>query len=291
MADGVEREIDIRLQPAVQDHEEVQSTTAGRHAAFALTGTPRTLPLPSRLMRSASGGGDIASMLESGEFIRLLVVDDQPLIRAGLTALLRATPGVDVVGEAADGEQAIAAAKESRPDVVLMDVRMPGTNGLTATRQIIASGGGDGPHVLVLTTFDLDEYVYEALRAGASGFLLKDVPPERLLNAIATVAGGDMLLTPRVVHRLVDTFCRRSDATPRQPRSLDVLTTREVEVLRLVARGMSNTEIASQLVISEATVKTHLNRTMAKLSLASRAQAVVIAYESGLVTPARLSTA
>ncbi|MFI9205892.1 response regulator [Streptomyces sp. NPDC053048] len=225
------------------------------------------------------GGGD-------GADVRVLVVDDQILIRAGVAALLRAAPGMTVVGEAADGEEAVALAAHLRPDVVLMDIRMPGLSGIDATERILAQASGPAPRVLVLTTFDLDEYVYAALRAGAAGFLLKDVDPRRLLAAVAAVAGGDALFAPSVTRRLVETFTRRPDvpaAAP--PDSLRTLTCREREVLRLTGRGLSNAEIAAELVIGEATVKTHLNRAMTKLNLCSRAQAVVVAYESGLVTP------
>ncbi|QHC23408.1 response regulator [Streptomyces sp. GS7] len=224
---------------------------------------------------------------------RVLVVDDQFLIRAGLVGLLRAAPGVEVVGEAADGEEAVALATRTRPDVILMDIRMPGLNGIQATERILAraatEGDGPAPRILVLTTFDLDEYVYGALRAGASGFLLKDSGPERLLAAVAAVGGGDALFAPSVTRRLVEAFARQAGtgagggAEP--PPSLAALTTREVEVLKLIARGLSNLEIADRLYISEATVKTHLNRTMTKLDLDSRAQAVVVAYETGLVAP------
>ncbi|MGW6533990.1 response regulator [Streptomyces venezuelae] len=221
--------------------------------------------------------------------IRVLVVDDQFLIRAGLVGLLRAAPGVEVVGEAGDGEEAVALAAQTRPDVVLMDIRMPGMNGITATEKILGQAGEPAPRVLVLTTFDLDEYVYGALRAGASGFLLKDSGPERLLAAVAAVGGGDALFAPSVTRRLVEAFARQTagpgadDAEP--PPDLGALTLREVEVLKLIAGGLTNAEIAERLYISEATVKTHLNRTMSKLDLDSRAQAVVVAYETGLVTP------
>ncbi|GAA2111329.1 response regulator transcription factor [Streptomyces synnematoformans] len=222
--------------------------------------------------------------------IRVLVVDDQFLVRAGITGLLGAADGVEVVGEAADGAEAVAEAARTRPDVVLMDVRMPGMNGIEATERILAEAPEPPPRILVLTTFDLDEYVYRALRAGASGFLLKDIGPERLLAAVAAVAGGDALFAPSVTRRLVEAFARSAGADALHParalpRGLDELTARETEVLRLTARGMSNVEIAERLFISEATVKTHLNRTMAKLALGSRAQAVVVAYESGLVAP------
>jgi DNA-binding NarL/FixJ family response regulator len=219
--------------------------------------------------------------------IRVLVVDDQFLIRAGLVGLLDAAPGFEVAGEAADGAEAVRLAAETRPDVVLMDIRMPGTNGIEATERILADADGRPPRVLVLTTFDLDEYVYGALRAGASGFLLKDSGPERLLAAITAVDGGDALFAPSVTRRLVEAFARQQapDRAAVTPPGLDVLTSREREVLELTARGLSNVEIADRLFISEATVKTHLNRTMSKLDLGSRAQAVVLAYETGLVTP------
>jgi DNA-binding NarL/FixJ family response regulator len=219
--------------------------------------------------------------------IRVLVVDDQFLIRAGLVGLLEAAPGFEVAGEAADGAEAVRLAAETRPDVVLMDIRMPGTNGIEATERILADADGRPPRVLVLTTFDLDEYVYGALRAGASGFLLKDSGPERLLAAITAVDGGDALFAPSVTRRLVEAFARQQapDRAAVTPPGLDVLTSREREVLELTARGLSNVEIADRLFISEATVKTHLNRTMSKLDLGSRAQAVVLAYETGLVTP------
>ncbi|TQK50388.1 LuxR family two component transcriptional regulator [Streptomyces sp. SLBN-118] len=219
---------------------------------------------------------------------RVLVVDDQFLIRAGLVGLLRAAPGFEVVGEAGDGEEAVALAAQTRPDVILMDIRMPGMSGIAATEKILAEAPDPLPRVLVLTTFDLDEYVYGALRAGACGFLLKDSGPERLLAAVAAVRGGDALFAPSVTRRLVEAFARQAgsaESTDASPPDLGALTSREVEVLRLTARGLSNLEIAGELFISEATVKTHLNRTMSKLDLGSRAQAVVVAYETGLVTP------
>ncbi|GHE64911.1 DNA-binding response regulator [Streptomyces spiralis] len=220
--------------------------------------------------------------------IRVLVVDDQFLVRSGLVALLRAAPGMEVVGEAADGAESVTLAAKTRPDVILMDIRMPGMTGIEATRRILAEAADPAPRVLILTTFDLDEYVYGALRAGAAGFLLKDAGPERLLAAVTAVHGGDSLFAPVVTRRLVEAFTQRAD-TPmppaKAPAGLRALTNRELEVLRLVARGLTNAETADRLFISEATVKTHLNRAMAKLSLASRAQAVVVAYESGLVRP------
>ncbi|MFF9864814.1 response regulator [Streptomyces sp. NPDC013953] len=217
---------------------------------------------------------------------RVLVVDDQFLIRAGLVGLLRAAPGIEVVGEAADGEEAVALVARARPDVVLMDIRMPGMGGIEATERILAEAQDPAPRILVLTTFDLDEYVYGALRAGASGFLLKDSGPERLLAAVAAVGGGDALFAPSVTRRLVEAYARQAAGPPAPaPPDLAALTGRETEVLRLTARGLSNAEIAGELFISEATVKTHLNRAMGKLGLDSRAQAVVVAYETGLVTP------
>ncbi|MCT7354475.1 response regulator transcription factor [Streptomyces sp. 15-116A] len=219
--------------------------------------------------------------------IRVLVVDDQFLVRSGLVALLRAAPGMEVAGEAADGAEAVAVAARTRPDVILMDIRMPGMTGIEATERILAEATDPAPRVLVLTTFDLDEYVYGALRVGASGFLLKDAGPDRLLAAVTAVHGGDALFAPAVTRRLVEAYTSRAAAPPETgpPPGLEALTGREVEVLTLVGRGLTNAEAADRLFISEATVKTHLNRTMAKLGLASRAQAVVLAYETGLVTP------
>jgi DNA-binding NarL/FixJ family response regulator len=222
---------------------------------------------------------------------RVLVVDDQILIRAGLSALLRAVPGLQVVGEASDGEEAVRLAATGRPEVILMDIRMPGTDGITATERILAAAGDPPPRVLILTTFDLDEYVYTALRAGACGFLLKDTPPERLLAAIDTVASGDMLFAPSVTRRLIEAFAPRPAPAAGPAPEMESLTRRECEVLRLVGTGLSNTEIAEHLVLSTATVKTHLNRTMTKLALSSRAQAVVLAYETGLVIPKRYRSA
>jgi DNA-binding NarL/FixJ family response regulator len=215
----------------------------------------------------------------------VLVVDDQDLIRAGLAAIIRAVPDLDVVGEAADGHRAVDLAAALRPDVILMDIRMPGLDGVAATGRILAVPGAPS-RVLILTTFDLDEYVYAALRAGASGFLLKETSPERLVAAVRAVAGGDTLFAPSVTRRLVEAYAPRP-ATPPAGRGLAPLTAREVDVLRLVATGRSNVDIAGDLYVSEATVKSHLNRLMAKLNLSSRAQAVVMAYETGLVVPRR----
>jgi DNA-binding NarL/FixJ family response regulator len=239
--------------------------------------------------------------------VKVLIVDDQVLIRAGIAAILRAAPGYEVAGEARDGAEAVAMAERTEPDVVLMDIRMPETDGIAATRRILGSGRENPPRILILTTFDLDEYVYKALRAGASGFVLKDTPPERLLAALKAVGDGDTLFSPTVTARLVQAFCAVADGSgaeaggracaPGMPRpdaaaladraALAALTARETDVLRLVATGLSNGEIAARLVVSEGTVKTHLNRSMAKLNLSSRAQVVVLAYESGLVVPGR----
>jgi len=215
--------------------------------------------------------------------ISVLVVDDQILIRAGLAALIRAAPGLEVVGEAADGEEAIALAARLRPQVVLMDIRMPGLDGVAATARILAECEPP-PRVLVLTTFDLDEHIFAALRAGATGFLLKETPPERLLAAIRTVASGDTLLAPDVTRRLVEAYVA-PPRPERPPPDLAALTARETEILRLVGTGRSNAAIAQALVVTEGTVKTHLARLMSKLELASRAQVVVTAYESGLIVP------
>jgi DNA-binding NarL/FixJ family response regulator len=216
----------------------------------------------------------------------VVVVDDQVLIRAGVAALIRAAPGLDVVGEGADGLEAVALAARLQPDVMLMDIRLPGLNGVAATERILATS--PAPRILMLTTFDLDEYVYSALRAGASGFLLKETPPERLLAAVHTVAAGEMLVAPTVMRRLVEAYTTAA-APDTAPASDDLagLTAREVEVLRLVGRGLSNADIVAELFVSEATVKTHLNRVMGKLELSSRAQAVVMAYEHGLIVPGR----
>ncbi|WP_290863121.1 response regulator transcription factor [Hamadaea sp.] len=216
--------------------------------------------------------------------IRVLVVEDQVLIRGGLVALIKTAPELSVVGDASDGEQAVELAASTNPDVVLMDLRMPGVDGIEATRRILAAAGETPPRVLVLTTYDHDEYVYRALLAGASGYLLKDTTPERLLNAITTVAYGGMLFDPTVVRSLIDAYA----PTPSQnPAQLRTLTSRETEILRLIAHGLSNGDISDRLEITDATVKTHVNRVLAKLGLASRAEAVILAYEAGLVVPRR----
>ena len=213
--------------------------------------------------------------------IRVLLADDQRLVRSGFRMILRADPELEVVGEAGDGLEAVELAGALAPDVVLMDVRMPNLDGIEATRRITAAP--DPPRVLVLTTFDLDEYVYGALRAGASGFLLKDAPEEQLAAAIRVAADGGALFSPGVTRRLIERFAAFADAGP--PPDLGALTSREVEVLRLVARGLSNAEIAGELVVSEHTVKTHVASILGKLGLRDRTQAVVAAYESGLVRP------
>lgn len=216
--------------------------------------------------------------------IRVLVVDDQALVRAGFTMILDAQEGIAVVGEAGDGVEALAVARETRPDVVLMDVRMPRMDGIEALRALMRES--PPPHVLMLTTFDLDEYVYEAMKAGAAGFMLKDVPREQLVGAVRTVAEGGALLAPAITRRLIEQFVARpaprADGTPD---ALRELTERELEVMRHVAQGLSNAEIASALYLSEATVRTHLSHILAKLGLRDRVQVVVAAYETGLVQP------
>jgi DNA-binding NarL/FixJ family response regulator len=217
--------------------------------------------------------------------VRVLIVDDQALVRAGFRMILEAEPEIDVVGEAGDGLAGLEAARTLRPDVVLMDIRMPELDGLEATRRL-TSGEEHPPRVLMLTTFDLDEYVYEALRAGASGFLLKDTPPEQLIQAILVVADGEALLSPSITRRLIEEFVRTGGIQQREPPpGVRDLTSRELEVLRAMARGLSNAEIAKELFVSETTVKTHVARVLMKLNLRDRVQAVVLAYESGLVQP------
>jgi DNA-binding NarL/FixJ family response regulator len=215
--------------------------------------------------------------------ISVVIADDQALVRGGFRMILDAQPDIDVAGEAEDGKEALERIRELRPDVVLMDVRMPVIDGIEATRRLVAEGLGT--RVLVLTTFDENEVVYDAMKAGASGFLLKSAPPARLVDAVRTVAAGDALLAPSVTRRLVEDFLRRPPPGQERPAAMDELTERELEVLRLIARGLANAEIAAALVVSEATVKTHVNRVLSKLGLRDRVQAVVLAYESGLVQP------
>jgi DNA-binding NarL/FixJ family response regulator len=215
--------------------------------------------------------------------IRVLVADDQALVRGGLVAMLDAQDDIEVVGEAADGGAAVEEALRLRPDVVLMDVRMPNLDGIEATRRLAAHPGA--PRVLVLTTFDLDEYAYESLRAGAGGFLLKDAPPARLADAVRTIAAGESLLAPAVTRRLVERFVRRPPPDTARRETFSELTERELDVVGLVARGLANAEIAAKLFVSEATVKTHITRILSKLGLRDRVQVVVLAYESGLVEP------
>jgi DNA-binding NarL/FixJ family response regulator len=217
--------------------------------------------------------------------VRVLLVDDQALIRAGFRMILEAEEDLEVVGECGDGTQAIDSVKRFSPDVVLMDIRMPEMDGIEATRRIVGGDGDSAVKVLMLTTFDLDEYVYDALRAGASGFLLKDVPADQLVDGIRLVARGDALLAPSVTRRLIQEFSRSSRGRGEQPAGLDELTPREVEVFKLLARGMSNAEIAADLIVSETTVKTHVARILMKLEVRDRVQAVVLAYESGVVAP------
>jgi DNA-binding NarL/FixJ family response regulator len=217
--------------------------------------------------------------------VRVLIADDQAMVRAGFRLILKPHDDIEVVGEAADGREAVEAARTLHPDVVLMDIRMPGLDGLEATRQLLASTASNRVRVLILTTFDLDSYVYEALRAGASGFLLKDAPAEQLVAGIRTVASGDALLAPSITRRLIEGFIRRPPAHRAEGDGLDELTPREREVLELLGQGLSNAELAQQLFVSEATIKTHVARIFSKLGLRDRVHAVVFAYETGLVQP------
>ena len=218
--------------------------------------------------------------------IRVLIADDQQLVRTGLRMILDAEPDIDVVGEATNGHEAIAMTRQLQPDVVLMDIRMPELDGIEATRRVVQRDGDTSTRVLMLTTFDLDEYVYDALRAGASGFLLKDAPANQLAAGVRMVAAGDALLAPAITRRLIEEFTATPPAASAPP-GLDELTPRELEVFRLVAQGKSNAEIAAELIIGETTVKTHVTRIMMKLGVRDRVQAVVLAYELGVVTPSR----
>jgi len=215
--------------------------------------------------------------------IRVIVVDDQAVVRAGFQTILAGQPDIDVVGEAADGLEALQVVNAERPDVVLMDIRMPRLDGLEATRRML--GRGDAVRVLIMTTFDLDEYVYEALRAGASGFLLKDVGRDELARAVRTVAAGDALLAPTITRRLIDAFVERPPVRETPSPALESLTAREREVLECIARGMSNSEIAAELFVGEATVKSHVANVLFKLDVRSRVHAVIAAYELGVVQP------
>jgi DNA-binding NarL/FixJ family response regulator len=215
--------------------------------------------------------------------IRVLIADDQALVRAGLRMLIDAEEDLEVAGEAADGEQAVHSARRLRPDLVLMDIRMPRLDGLAATRRLLEDGGEDAPRVIVLTTFDRNEYVYEALRAGASGFLLKDMPAPQLVAGLRAVAAGDALLAPTVTRRMIEEFAAVHHAPV--PPGYDALTARERDTFMLLARGLSNAEIAAEHVVGEATVKSHVASILAKLGLRDRIQAVVLAYETGLVRP------
>jgi len=216
--------------------------------------------------------------------IRVLVADDQALVRSGFRMILDAQPDISVVAEAGDGLEAIERTRTSRPDVALMDIRMPKLDGIAATRRIL-QGAGSLTRVLILTTFDLDEYVYEAVRAGASGFLLKDAPPQQLVNGVRVIAAGDALLAPSITRRLLERFARRPPAGVTLPAEVKLLTEREREVLINIAKGLSNAEIAAAIGVAEATVKTHVTRVLSKLDCRDRVQAVVFAYESGLVQP------
>jgi DNA-binding NarL/FixJ family response regulator len=245
------------------------------------TASPPGGPVPGG---PVPGGPVPGGPVPGGAVTRCLIADDQAMVREGFAAVLAAQPGMAIAGQAADGAEAVSQARKLHPDVILMDVRMPVMDGLQAARQILSGPGPQHPRVLMLTTFDLDDYVYEALRAGASGFLLKDATAAELIHAVRVIAAGDALLAPSITRRLIAGFTRQPPAGP-PPATLAALTSRETEVLRLIARGLSNTEISDTLVIAAQTTKTHVSRILAKLGLRDRAQAVVFAYETGLVTP------
>jgi DNA-binding NarL/FixJ family response regulator len=217
--------------------------------------------------------------------VRVAIADDQPLVRAGFATMVAYADGLELVGEATDGNEAVALARRARPEVLLMDIRMPGLDGLAATRRITGDPELSGVRIIILTTFDLDDYVYEALRAGASGFLLKDARPEDLLSAVRVIAGGEALLAPSITRRLIERFAAQQPFAARSQSALAALTERETEVLVLVAQGQSNAEIADHLYISLFTAKTHVSRVLAKLHARDRAQLVMLAYETGLVVP------
>jgi DNA-binding NarL/FixJ family response regulator len=219
--------------------------------------------------------------------VRVLVADDQELVRAGLEMIIDSTAHLEVLGQAEDGEQAVELARRLEPDVVLMDVRMPAMDGIDATRRIVGQRRGDWPRVLMLTTFDLDEYVFGAFKAGASGFLVKDAPREQIIEGITAVAAGEALASPSVTRRLIERFVDAPGPAPARPPQLNELTPRESEVLELMARGLSNTELAEHLYLSEKTIKTHVGRILMKLEVRDRVQAVILAYEAGIVVPGR----
>jgi DNA-binding NarL/FixJ family response regulator/class 3 adenylate cyclase len=255
-----------------------QLTIAGHQGEF-----PALRTAVSGATTLADRQDELATTAE-GEGMRIMIVDDQALVRAGFRMILEAEPDIEVVGEAADGSEAVSECHRSKPDVVLMDVRMPEMDGIEATRRLLADGADT--KVVMLTTFDMDEYVYDALRAGASGFLLKDVPPEQLVAGIRSVASGDALLAPSITRRVIEEFVSRPPSAARAlPAKLEELTARELEVLKLVARGLSNAEIAKELFVGDTTVKTHVAHVLMKLDLRDRVQAVVLAYESGLIQP------
>ena len=216
--------------------------------------------------------------------IRVLLVDDEPLVRSGVRMILESEDDLDIVGEAADGNEALELARQLSPDVVLLDIRMPGLDGIQTTRRLIEQPPS-AARILILTTFDLDEYVYEAMKAGASGFILKNVPPSKLVDAVRTVASGDALLAPAITRRMIERFVQQPPAPQGRPPQLEELTERELDILREIARGRSNAEIAGALYLSQATVKSHVNRVLSKLDLRDRTQAAVLAYETGLVRP------